>query len=141
MEIREPRTPEEFEQYYELRWRVLREPWTSDKASARDEREKDAIHVIALDEGIVLGAGRVHLNSPDEAQVRYMAVKEGSTRLGIGGKILSALEERSREKHARWVVLSAREGARRFYEKHGYQYTGESSEYFGITHWQMRKPI
>jgi predicted GNAT family N-acyltransferase len=120
---------------------VLREPWTSDKSSERDEREDGSIHLIAIEDGLVSGVGRVHLNSAEEAQVRYMAVQEGRTGKGIGGAILRELEERARVMHASRIVLSAREAARRFYEKHGYECTGQASSLLGIPHCEMRKQL
>jgi hypothetical protein len=44
MEIRSPETVEEFMQYYELRWRLLRKPWNQPKGSEKDEKEDEAFH-------------------------------------------------------------------------------------------------
>ena len=36
LQIRSPETPEEFEQYYHIRWKTLREPWGEPVGSERD---------------------------------------------------------------------------------------------------------
>ena len=36
LDVREPNNDSEFAHYYDLRWRVLREPWTQSKESERD---------------------------------------------------------------------------------------------------------
>jgi hypothetical protein len=93
IEVRQPRTQEELDLYYDLRWRVLREQWTKSRESGRDEHEENAFHLTAWDGPKLLGTGRLHFNSPDEAQIRCMAVEEAydsgprTTRPGAGGKI------------------------------------------------------
>ena len=42
---RPPQSAEEFAAYYELRWRVLREPWSLPRGSERDELEGSAYPV------------------------------------------------------------------------------------------------
>src|SRR5690242_15821196 len=106
IEVREPRTEDELEQYYNLRWRVLREPWTQARESGRDEHEQEAIHLTAWLGDELLGAGRVHFNSPEQAQIRYMAVEPNHCGQGIGSQILRALEERAAKAGAKSVILN-----------------------------------
>src|ERR1035438_9277260 len=51
VQLREPKTEEDFRLYYDLRWRILREPWTRARESAQDEHEDDAFHIMAFEEG------------------------------------------------------------------------------------------
>ncbi|MCD6235565.1 MAG: GNAT family N-acetyltransferase [Thaumarchaeota archaeon] len=142
MLIREPKTREDFEKYYELRWRVLRAPWGMPKGSERDDRESESIHVMACVGDEVVGVGRLHLNSSEEAQIRFMAVAEGYRGRGIGGLILEELERRARLMGARRVVLNAREKAVHFYEKHGYRVVAKAHKLFNeIQHWKMMKEL
>src|SRR5665213_731092 len=110
IEVREPRTPEELDLYYDLRWRVLREQWTKSRESGRDEHEQDAFHLAAWDGSKLVGTGRLHLNTAEEAQVRCMVVEEAYRSAGVGSLILEALERRARERGAKFVMLNAREG-------------------------------
>ena len=45
-----PQTSEEFEQYYQLRWEILRQPWHKALGSEQDELEQQSIHRMILDE-------------------------------------------------------------------------------------------
>ena len=141
LDIREPRTAGDYALYYDLRWRILRQPWTQEKQTERDEHESDAVHLMAWREGKLLGVGRLHLNPAGEAQIRYMAVEEGHNGSGVGSAILKELESRAALRGVKAIVLNARDGARRFYEKHGYAVVREGGLLFGIVHWEMRKTL
>lgn len=146
VEIREPAGQTELELYYDLRWRILRKPWTQVRTAGRDEHEATAFHLTAWvkeEHGEKLvGTGRIHFNSPEEVQVRGMAVEEGYAGCGIGSRILKALEARARARHARYVVLNARESALGFYRKNGYRQLEPAATLFdSIEHWRMRKEL
>jgi len=72
---RSPQTPAEWENYFDLRWRVLRAPWNQPRGSEKDNRETDSEHfMIVGPHSSALAVSRLHFNTPAEAQVRYMAV-------------------------------------------------------------------
>jgi N-acetylglutamate synthase-like GNAT family acetyltransferase len=142
IQVREPKPGAEMERYYDLRWRVLREPWTCARESGTDEHEREAIHLTAWMGGRLVGAGRLHLNSSAEAQIRYMAVEPDCAGSGIGSRILRELEERAHNLGAVRVVLNARDTALGFYRKHGYRLVDKSGVLFGsIVHWRMEKDL
>jgi len=141
VEIREPRTDAEFERYYDLRWRILREPWTRQRESGRDELEDSAFHLTAWRGERLIGVGRLHFNSSEEAQVRYMAVEEDCRGKGAGSAILRELERHAGERGAARIVLNARQGAVDFYRRHGYATTRHAGTLFGIEHWEMQKTL
>jgi hypothetical protein len=61
MVIRFPATESEFEAYYALRWKILREPWNQPPGSEKDEFEGEAVHLAAWDDyGKIIGVGRLH---------------------------------------------------------------------------------
>lgn len=140
MIIKSPQTRQEFFDYYDLRWRILRAPWNQPKGSEQDELEGQAIHVIAVEEGKIVGCGRAHFNSDGEAQIRYMAVENHWQGKGIGKLILDELEKKVIEKGAKKIILHARESVVKFYEKNGYQIVKPSHTLFGtIPHYLMEK--
>jgi len=142
LDVREPSNDSEFEHYYDLRWRVLREPWTQSKESERDEHEADATHLGAWQDGTLVGVGRLHFISSAEAQIRYMAVEHRHAGKGIGSAILVELERRAREHGATRIILKARESAKEFYSKHGYSVSGPSGFLFDqIPHSEMSKDL
>ena len=139
----EPTSEIDWERYFDLRWRVLRKPWRQPKGSEKDDREANSVHLMLCDASrMPLAVGRLHLNTPHEAQVRFMAVDPTATRQGLGTTVLAALESRAAEMGARTIVLNAREQAIPFYGKHGYVVTGEAATMFGsVLHVRMTKQI
>lgn len=142
IDVREPSDAAELENYYDLRWRVLREPWSQVRGQERDEHEAGAIHIGAWYQGRLVGVGRVHFFAAGDAQIRYMAVEPSMQGTGIGGQILEELERRAREAGAGRIVLNARDRALDFYRKHGYAVVHESEVLFNaIPHWEMEKML
>jgi GNAT superfamily N-acetyltransferase len=93
--------------------------------------------------GQAVAVGRLHLNSAEEAQVRYMAVEPDWHRAGLGSRILQSLENEARRRGARRMVLNSRDKAIGFYEKHGYAMSGEAGGLFGgrVQHMRMSKEL
>ncbi|MGH9523873.1 MAG: GNAT family N-acetyltransferase, partial [Terriglobales bacterium] len=105
-EVREPRSAAEMDAYYDLRWRVLREPWQKTRGEERDEHEPEAIHLGAWCRDRLVGVGRAHFVDSGTAQVRYMAVEEDWRGTGIGSEILRELEQRVCSSGAHRIVLN-----------------------------------
>ena len=143
MIVKHPQSKQDFEKYYHLRWEILRKPWNQPKGSEKDELEDSAFHIMVCeDNGTVLGVGRLHSNSENESQIRYMAVEENYRGRGIGEIVLSKLEEAAKNRGARQIVLNARETAVQFYEKAGYEVIEPAHTLFdAIKHFKMRKNV
>lgn len=140
MIIKSPQTRKEFFDYYDLRWRILRAPWNQPKGSEQDELEGRAIHIIAVENNKIVGCGRAHFNSDEEAQIRYMAVENEWQGKGVGKLILDELEKRVIEKGAKKIILHARENVVKFYERNGYKLVKQSHTLFGVVpHYLMEK--
>jgi len=91
--LQSPRSPSEWDTYFDLRWRILRQPWGQPRGSERDSEDDSAFHLLLMDAaGKALPCSRLHLTAPGEAQLRYMAVDEHARGCGYGGRILEALE-------------------------------------------------
>jgi N-acetylglutamate synthase-like GNAT family acetyltransferase len=142
IELREPKTAEDFALYYDLRWRILRKPWTQDRESSKDEHESLAVHLMAWADDKLVGVGRLHFNSPEEAQIRYMAVEESYAGRGVGSVILEELEVRAQRSGATRIVANARESALSFYKKNGYGLIDRADTLFdSLVHWRVVKPV
>ena len=143
MKVIEPLTPEDYQHYYHLRWKVLRAPWNQPRGSEQDDMEKSSHHLMVVDNNHdVIAVGRLHFNSIREAQFRYMAVDTRQQRRGAGTLLLRAMERKAIGLGADCIVLDAREHALRFYHKHGYQAEGPGQTLFNsIPHVKMRKNI
>ena len=138
-----PQTPEEFDDYFDLRWRILRAPWHQPHGSERDEFEDLAEHIsIQTNEGRTIGVGRLHNLNPNEAQIRYMAVEEGYRGQGIGEMIYSSLERVAKTRDLNRIIVHARISVVRFYKRLGFQVTGDGPTLFNeIRHKVMEKVI
>jgi predicted GNAT family N-acyltransferase len=143
MLIVEPASAEDFRQYYELRWKILRAPWQQPRGSERDPLDENSTHLMLIDNmRSVAGVGRLHFNTIREAQIRYMAIDVMHQRKRLGSRLLAALEHRALELGAASVVLDARESALGFYCKHGYVAQGDGHVLFNrIAHMRMAKQL
>ena len=144
MKIIEPNSSAEFEQYYNLRYEVLRKPWLQPKGSEKDDGDKSSIHRMIIDEsnGKAVAVGRLQFNTSEEAQIRYMAVSDNYQLKGYGNIIVKTLEDIALNKGIRNIILQARENALKFYWKNGYEIVEKSYLLFDeIQHWLMVKKI
>lgn len=139
----EPSGPEQFEQYYDLRWRILRAPWKQPRGSEKDAMEEDSYHLMVVDStGQAIGVGRLHLNTPQQAQIRFMAVDPRKQRTGIGKMLLLALEAKAIEWGAVEIVFDARANIAGFYKRYGYVTLAPGHTLFNsIHHYKMHKYI
>lgn len=144
MFILSPETEQDFERYFDLRWRLLRAPWQQPRGSERDELEAVSWHRMAcLDDGrCPVGVARLHLIDSQQAQLRYMAVEPAHRRQGIGRALAEDLEAAARTGHVREIILQARADSVPFYQLLGYSVTGPGHLMFDeIRHFAMRKVL
>ena len=140
----EPQTPEEFKQYYSLRYKILRKPWGQPRGSERDNEDEISYHRMIIDEatGDAIAVGRLQVNTKEEAQIRYMAVADNYQGQGLGSKIVIALEDIALDKGANRIILQARKNAVQFYQRNGYKVVDKSYILFDeIQHWLMKKEL
>jgi len=140
--IRPPESKEEWKNYFIFRWELLRKPLGMSKESLEDDLEDSSYHLMGIDdENNVIASGRVHFNDNNQAQIRYMAVKDSYKRKGIGSEIVTKLEEYASSKGAKKMVLNARENALSFYLSLGYSEKGPYQSDTGIPHSKMEKDL
>jgi len=140
---RSPKTVLEFEQYYQLRWQVLRRPWGQALGSERDSLEKESFHRMIMDDNRkVLAVGRLEKTSQYSGQIRFMAVCPSAQGKGLGRQIIEALEQQAKKLGITELTLNAREIALSFYQKLGYISKGFSHLLFDeIKHFTMSKEL
>ena len=144
MELISPQTKDEFSKYYLLRYNILRKPWQQLPGSEQDESDKNSIHRMIVDSqnGNALAVGRLHYNSNEEAQIRYMAVHDEAQGRGLGTEMIAELESIARQENMKWVILQARENAVSFYKNNGYKMVKKTHLLFNeIQHWLMKKNL
>ena len=122
MEVIEPATPEEFEKYYRLRYEVLRQPWGEPEGSERAPDDATAIHAMLVDEdGEAVGVCRLHLNTPQEGQLRFMAIREDKRGQQLGFRLMEYMEARAKALGVITLMLHALANAVNFYRRNGYE--------------------
>ena len=138
-----PQSEAEWDNYFDLRWRVLRAPWHQARGSEKDDREAESEHLMIVgQDSRPLAVGRLHFNSLAVAQIRFMAVDPAAQGRGLGTAILQKLEQRARAAGATSIVLNSRDDARPFYQKHGFAVVGPAPTMFdAIKHVRMQKDL
>lgn len=138
--VRSPTLTTEFDEYYKLRWQLLRAPWNQPKGSEKDELEENAIHRIAIKDEKIIALARLHQVDESTAQIRYMAVLEKYINNGVGTTVLKSLEKYAIENNINNIILHSRECAVSFYKKNNYQLIKKSHLlYKTIQHYEMHK--
>ena len=143
LKITSPLSEDEFQKYYQTRWQILRQPWGQPQGTERDDSDITSIHRMLVTESKqVIAVARLHLNSPEQAQIRYMGVIETFRGSGAGTKLIKDLENIAAEKNAKQIVLQARENAVQFYQSNGFNIIKKTHLLFGtIQHFLMQKKI
>jgi predicted GNAT family N-acyltransferase len=140
IEIKSPATTDEFQQYYALRFQVLRQPWNQPTGSEQDSSDANSLHYMAIYNHNLAAVARLQFNSPSVAQVRYMATAEPFRGKGIGKKLMKHLETVTLENGRKEIFLQARENAVGFYKSLGFTIIEKTFLLFDeIQHYSMRK--
>jgi ribosomal protein S18 acetylase RimI-like enzyme len=140
--IRSPKTPKEWDSYYDLRYIILRAPWNQARGSERNEGDETAQHFAFFDQESIVGVGRLDIMPNNVGQIRFMAVSEQQQGTGIGKKLMLHMEVIAKELRCNEIILHAREIAIPFYEKLDYTITEKSHLLFNeIQHFLMHKKI
>ena len=130
---REPLTDDEWSQYFQIRYRMLREPHDQPPGSERDALEDRSIHIAAVsDRAELIGVGRVCPDATKGARLNYLAVLDEWQGHGIGSRILEILEQKARESGVELLWLNSRDSAASFYTKRGYVDVGPGRTLFDI---------
>lgn len=138
--IRQPETEKEWEEYYNLRYRVLRKPLNQPKGSERNEGDSTGIHFALYDDSVIKAIARLDHVNDQISQVRFVAVEINSQGKGYGRKIMEATEVKAKEDGNVKMILHARDYAVDFYEKLNYKTLEPSYKLFDVLqHFLMEK--
>ncbi len=141
IEIKEPSTEDEWGMYYKIRWEILRKPLGLKRGSERDELDQIANHRIVKKQKNILAVGRLHFNSNDTAQIRYMAVIQNSQRNGYGKLLVDEFVKIAKHNNISKVVLYSRDSVIKFYEKLGFSIIDRAHKLKSVQHFLMQKNI
>jgi predicted GNAT family N-acyltransferase len=139
-EVRRARDPGEVEAALALRREVFCDEQGVTLEDELDGRDDEALHIVALDDGVLVGTCRL-LVEGDTVTLGRMAVARAARGRGLAGELLAEAEARSRELGARRIVMAAQVGARSVYERVGYEPYGDVFLDAGIDHVMMAKEL
>jgi predicted GNAT family N-acyltransferase len=104
-----------------------------------DERERQCVHVLAFDDDVPVGTGRIDFG--DGGRVGRLAVLAGQRRRGIGSALMTCLHGLAAERGLGRVWCHAQLRAVPFYRHLGYRVTGEPFVEAGIEHVTMERVL
>ena len=135
-----PATEFEISKYYEIRFLELRKPWEQPVGSEKDSIEHKCVHRMIMCNDNYIGVGRLQDNGKEQAQIRYMAIKNEYQNQGFGKLLIFDLEKIAKERGAKEIILQSREIAVKFYQKLGYITEKKTYLLFNdIQHFLMKK--
>ena len=140
--IRQPNTEQEWEDYYNLRYRVLRAPLNQPLGSERNDGDKTGIHFALYENEQLQAIARLDQTEKLISQVRFVAVENSSQGKGFGRLIMDATEKKSKDMGNIKMILHARDYAVDFYVKLNYSLIEPSYKLFDVLqHYLMEKNL
>jgi predicted GNAT family N-acyltransferase len=142
IEVKVPESQKDWEAYYDLRYRILREPLGKERGSERNEGDETGNHFALAENNVLIAVARLDHVDETVCQARFVAVESHLQGKGYGRKIMTALENEARNLGYQKLILHARDYALPFYEKLGYTLIGPSYKLFDILqHFEMFKVL
>jgi predicted GNAT family N-acyltransferase len=138
IEVRLASSSSEVDEALELRRRVFVNEQHVSLEADRDGLDPAATHVVAIDDGRIVGTCRLVFDN-GLARLGRMAVDPEARGRGIGAAILEEAERASRAAGATRIRLHAQTAARSLYERGGFDVKGEEFMEEGIPHVTMEK--
>jgi predicted GNAT family N-acyltransferase len=140
VEVRQARSEEEVAAALSLRSRVFCGEQGVSFEADQDGRDPEATHIVAVDEGTVIGTCRLLFRGP-VARLGRLAVEAGRRGDGIAAAILREADRVAAEAGAESIALHAQTYAQSLYESAGYEEYGPTFVEEGIEHVAMEKRL
>jgi predicted GNAT family N-acyltransferase len=140
VEVREARTESELAAALGLRERIFCGEQGVSFEADQDGRDQEATHIVAVDDGVVIGTCRL-LFRGQVARLGRLAVERDRRGDGIAAEILSEADRIATEVGAESIALHAQTYARSLYERAGYEPYGPAFVEEGIEHVAMEKHL
>lgn len=131
----------EYKQMIELRRQILRKPLGLEFSEDELAKEKDDILIGAFEDDQMLGCCLLTEVEPTNIRLRQMAVVPGLQGKGMGRVLMQFAENIARDRCYKKITMHARKTAIGFYEKLGYEVSGEEFQELTIPHYIMEKNL
>jgi predicted GNAT family N-acyltransferase len=133
-------TPE-YHQMVDLRRHILRKPLGLEFSQQDIDGEQNDIHIGCFEDEKLEGCCLLTKEGEKTVRLRQMAVINGLQGKGIGRVLMSFAENIARDRGFKKMTMHARKNALGFYEKLGYQVTGNEFVEVTIPHYKMEKEL
>ena len=140
MIVRPSRDRAELDAALDLRLEVFCGEQGVSREAEQDGRDDEALHLVALDAGAVVGTCRL-LTDDGHLRVQRVAVRNDRRRTGIGAELLAEAERQARRRGAAALELHAQVESEVFYRNAGYESVGDPFLEEGIEHVAMRRAL
>ena len=140
IEVRPARDQSEIDAALALRYEVFCNEQGVSLEEERDGRDGEALHLVTVDDGEVVGTCRL-LPVGSEVKLGRMAVAASHRGRGLAAELLVEADVRSRELRAERIALAAQLTAQSLYERAGYAPYGDVFLDAGIEHVMMGKAL
>jgi predicted GNAT family N-acyltransferase len=140
VEVRTARTDDELAAALDLRERVFCVEQGVSVEADRDGRDGEATHIVAVDDGRVIGTCRLLLRG-SVARLGRLAVEPDRRGNGVAAAILEQADKAARNAGARSIALHAQTYALDLYLQAGYAEQGARFVEEGIEHVSMEKGL
>jgi predicted GNAT family N-acyltransferase len=109
-------------------------------AEERDGRDEEALHLVVVDDGVVVGTCRL-LVEGTTVKLGRMAVSRTRRGVGLARALITEAEARARALGAERMELAAQLNAQALYDRAGYASYGDVFLDAGIEHVMMAKAL
>ena len=109
-------------------------------AEERDGRDEEAMHLVVVDDGVVVGTCRLLIEGTT-VKLGRMAVSRTRRGLGLARALITEAEARARALGAERMELAAQLNAQALYDRAGYDSYGDVFLDAGIEHVMMAKAL
>ncbi|MCU7549714.1 GNAT family N-acetyltransferase [Chitinophagaceae bacterium LB-8] len=141
MEIKLIKTgTKDYEEMVHLRKKMLLDPFGISHSYINPEQERQHFLVGAFEDALI-GCCLLSRIGDSTLQLRQMAVNIDFQGRGVGAAIVAFAEELAKKNGFTKLVLHARDTAKGFYSKCGYQVVGDEFYEVGLKHFLMEKEV
>ena len=131
----------EYQQMIKLRDEILRRPLGLTFTKQELDEEKNNMLIAAFEDEDMLGCCMLVEEKPGTVRLRQMAVLNDLQGKGIGRALMNFAENLARDSGYRILSMHARKNSVGFYEKMGYNISGDEFIEVTIPHYVMEKEL
>jgi predicted GNAT family N-acyltransferase len=140
VEVREARNRDEVTAALDLRERIFCGEQGVSFEADQDGRDPEATHIVAVDDGLVIGTCRL-LFRGEVARLGRLVVERGRRGDGVAAAILREADRVATEAGSETIALHAQTYALDLYRQAGYEERGSTFVEEGIEHVAMEKRL